>query len=364
MKIDAIILAAGKSERMGENKLILLIDNISLITRTINAFLSVDNINKIIIATDNEFIIDLLDFNNKKIILSKGGCSRTQSVKFALEKSNSDYVLIHDGARPFVSKILIENIIEKTIINNSAIPILPITDSIRKVIENRIVDFVDRTSLFQVQTPQGFNTEQIKLAYKHIKNEIFTDDSEVYAKYIGKPYTVEGELSNKKITFPNDLLGINAKVGYGFDLHKLSYNRKLIIGGVLIPFEKGLVAHSDGDVLIHSIMDSLLGCANERDIGCHFPDNEEKYRDISSLILLKEVKNILNVKNININNISSCIIAQQPKINPYIPNMIENIANCLEIEKAKISISASTTEMVGNIGKGEAISAYTVCSCF
>jgi len=151
------------------------------------------------------------------------------------------------------------------------------------------------------------------------------------------------------------------KIGIGYDVHKLTQNRKLILGGVEIPFEKGLLGHSDADVLIHAIMDSLLGAACLGDIGRHFPDTNDKYKNISSCILLKNVHNIIRQFNFSISNIDCIIIAQAPKVAPYIENMRQNIAQVLEIDLDSINIKATTTEHLGFEGKGEGIAAQAIC---
>ncbi len=150
------------------------------------------------------------------------------------------------------------------------------------------------------------------------------------------------------------------RVGIGYDVHKLVEGRKLILGGVEVPFEKGLLGHSDGDVLLHAICDALLGAVGKGDIGQHFPDADPEYKDISSLILLEKVKGL--IKEYRINNIDSIVIAQEPKLTPYLEKMKENIAKVLKIDKDKINIKATTTEKLGPMGRGEGIAAYAMVS--
>ncbi|MDD4315653.1 MAG: 2-C-methyl-D-erythritol 2,4-cyclodiphosphate synthase [Clostridia bacterium] len=361
MTVDAVIVAAGQSRRMSANKLLYELGASPLIVRTALTFLSVKEIDRIIIVTSDENIIAQLSFDEKFVFVA-GGATRTLSVAAALNISVADIVLVHDGARPFVSASLIRKVIESTVKYGSAVPILPLSDSIRKKESDTLTNFPDRENFCLAQTPQGFDGEKLRRAYADIGKESFTDDSQLFAKFF-TVHTIEGEESNKKITFDNDLLGINARVGNGFDLHRLEEGLPLTLGGVVIPFDKGLVAHSDGDALVHSIMDALLSAAGERDIGCQFPDTDKQYKGISSLILLGKVAEILAQKNIKINNISSVILAEKPKLAGYIPGMADNIANALKIKSSSVSISATTTERTGIIGKGEAIAAYTVCSC-
>lgn len=152
------------------------------------------------------------------------------------------------------------------------------------------------------------------------------------------------------------------RIGHGYDVHRLAENRKCIIGGVEIPYEKGLLGHSDADVLLHAIMDALLGAAALGDIGKHFPDNDNKYKGISSILLLNEVAKVLNEKKYTANNIDATIIAQYPKMAPYILQMRENIAKALNIEVGQVNVKATTTEGLGFTGTGEGIAAHAVCT--
>jgi len=150
------------------------------------------------------------------------------------------------------------------------------------------------------------------------------------------------------------------RVGIGYDVHRLVEGRRLILGGMEVPFGRGLLGHSDGDVLLHAICDALLGAAGKGDIGQHFPDTSPEYKDISSLVLLEKVKGL--IKEYRINNIDSIVIAQEPKLAPYLSKMKENIAKVVKIDKSKINIKATTTEKVGSIGRGEGIAAYAMVS--
>ncbi len=153
-----------------------------------------------------------------------------------------------------------------------------------------------------------------------------------------------------------------SRVGIGYDVHKLVVDRKLILGGVDIPHDKGLLGHSDADVLLHAIADALLGAAALGDIGKHFPDTDERFRGISSLLLLKHVGNLLQEKNFIINNIDATIVAQKPKLLPFIPTMRQNIAETLNLALDDVNIKATTEERLGFTGNEEGISSYAVCS--
>lgn len=361
MSVDAIIVAAGKSRRMSANKLLYELGDTPLIVRTAVTFLRIAEITKIFVVTDDENIKAQLSFDSR-LTFVEGGDTRTQSVKNALWLSSADIVLIHDGARAFVSSDLVKAVIKHTKEYGSAIPVIPLPDSVRSTDGEILTGFPDRKDFCLAQTPQGFDRKKLCQAYAQTGEQTFTDDSQVFA-ILYAPHVIEGEQSNKKITFDHDLLGINARVGNGFDLHRLEDGLTLTLGGVVIPYHKGLAAHSDGDVLVHSVMDALLSAAGERDIGCLFPDNDAQYEGMSSLVLLEKVADILHQKNIKINNISSVILAQQPKLAAYIPKMAANIAAVLKIKSSAVSISATTTEHAGTIGNSQAIAVYSVCSC-
>ncbi len=151
------------------------------------------------------------------------------------------------------------------------------------------------------------------------------------------------------------------RIGYGYDVHKLVENRKLILGGVEIPYEKGLLGHSDADVLVHAVIDSIFGAAALRDIGYHFPDSDERYKGVSSIVLLKETARILNNAGYKIENIDSTIVAQQPKLLPYIPQMIKNMAESLGIKENQINVKGKTEEKLGFTGSCDGMKAHAVC---
>lgn len=154
------------------------------------------------------------------------------------------------------------------------------------------------------------------------------------------------------------------RVGHGYDVHRLTKERRLILGGVEIPHETGLLGHSDADVLCHAIADSLLGAAGKRDIGFHFPDSEEKFRGISSLILLRQVKEMISLDGYSIGNIDATIVAQSPKLAPYVDKMRENISYTLMLDTDRVNIKATTEEKLGFTGRREGISAHSVCIIF
>ena len=205
-------------------------------------------------------------------------------------------------------------------------------------------------------------TELIKRAFEkaYTDNYYGTDDA-VLVERLGKEVSIaRGSYSNIKITTREDL-PLNVRVGMGYDVHKLTEERKLILCGVNIPFEKGLLGHSDADVAVHALMDAMLGAAAMGDIGRHFPDTDERYKGISSIILLKKVKELIDQEGYTVGNVDITIMAQKPKLAPYIEEMRKNVAGVLKLEIGDVNVKATTTEKLGFVGREEGIAAEAVC---
>lgn len=361
---DVIIAAGGFSARMkgAKNKLLLNIHGRSVLENCILPFLKIQGLNKIIIATSLELfeeVNSLSKLMSSKILVTLGGASRTETVKKALKLVESEIVLIHDGARPFVTVDIIERVLESTKKTGGAIPTIPLEDSIISI--NQGIRSACRDNFAKIQTPQGFNTKKIITAYNQTSGN-FSDDSAVYIAYYDTISKVDGAKYNRKITTFDDLLVPECRTGIGFDTHMLVSGRKLILGGIDIPHKLGLLGHSDADVLTHAIMDAILSALGERDIGVQFPDDNKKFKDISSLVLLDSVLDMVKKANMKINNLSAVIIAEKPKLKNYIP-LINNIfQEKLNITVDQIGISATTAEGFGSIGKELAISALATVS--
>ena len=360
MKFDLVVVGAGLSSRAGGNKLKFSLGNTSVLERSIGAFLRIENIEKIIVVLRN----DDLDFgkeikenlNDERIVFALGGKTRAESVLNGLRICSSDAVLVHDGARPFVSEDVILRVMNSVEKYGSGVPALPLADSIRRVKNESVVGEFDRSELYSVQTPQGFLLEDLLKSYENGRE--FTDESLLYTRFIRPAHIVEGSERNLKLTTSGDLTAINARVGIGYDLHKLGLFRKLMLGGIEIPYELGEIAHSDGDVVIHAVIDAILGAIGERDIGTLFPDTDVKYLDADSAFMLADVMNICKRKNFKVMNVNAIVVLEKPKIGDYIPLMKVKLARILEISPDNVTISAKTNEGVGDIGKGFAVSAY------
>ncbi len=349
-KFDVVIVANGVSARMGFDKLAFNLGETTVLNRSIQAFSSLIGVGKIIVVCDR-------DVDAGSAVRVGGGKTRSESVACGLAQVTAPYVLIHDGARPFVTRELIERVARDVIEYGSAVPVIPVVDTV--LCENQPVN---REKYRLVQTPQGFRTEDIKRAYALSNGASETDDSTLYARFIGTPHYTDGETQNKKITRPEDLLGANSFVGTGFDVHKLVFGRPLRLGGITVPCEYGEEAHSDGDVVIHALMDALLAACGLPDIGHLFPENDEKYENVDSTILLREVAAKVADKNRKLLSADIVVLLQKPKIAPYLANMRRTLADVLAVSVEKINLSATTTETIGLIGRNEAVAALAVCN--
>lgn len=369
-KFDVILACGGSGTRcnLGYNKLLLDIGGMTVLQKTLSLFYHED-IEKIIIAynkNDYDIVKNYVGEHNN-IVLCQGGENRTESISNALKFVESEYVMIHDGARPFLPRECLLKAMEDAKTFGSSVLYTNSTDSLRKIFyddsKNLLSSPVDRASIVKIQTPQVFKSEEIKKAYDMAQGQSFTDDATLYEYFVKKTvHLTLGSEANIKITTPEDcqkLVG-NLFIGNGWDTHRLGENRKLILGGIEIPHTKGLIAHSDGDVLVHAIMDAILTAMHERDIGVLFPDTDDKYKDISSIILLEEVMKLVKKHSLKIKSVTAVIMAQKPKLSPYIPLIQQNLAKAMDTNLENVSISATTTEKLGMVGREEGISVSSV----
>lgn len=368
--VYAIIAAAGSGSRAKqcENKIFSLIDGEPVIYKTVKTFDECRLIDKIIITYRNGELDEIksrLTKINKPVYYVLGGDSRFQSIKNALATIDDGITLIHDGARPFIYKETIERCVLSVARYGSGVVASPLVDTILDTDGKGNILSSARVGRYAAKTPQGFMTAEIKRAYALCKDSSkFTDDAGVYCSFIGKCKIVETDEPNKKLTYPEDFkpsTNEELKAGTGFDLHKLTENRKLILGGVEIPHNKGLLGHSDADVLTHAVMDALLSAAAMRDIGYHFNDKSPEFKDISSMVLLSRVMKMLDDAGYKVNNVSAVIMAEKPKMSAYVPKITENLANALGIDKSNVGLTLTTLEGIGTVGREEGIAVQAYC---
>ena len=373
MKCWAIIVAAGRGERAGfaQNKVYMPLGNSTVIETCVEAFRRTgmfEGITVVISEADEELFRSVFGYDSGLKVVY-GGKNRQESVYNGLKSVNEDaqIVAVHDAARPFVTGEIIKATIEGAAAAGSGVISTPVTDTIKQQGEDGIVRTPDRSTLFAVQTPQTFRFDMLKEAHEAARESgyIATDDAALFEYHFGNVnlVTAEGAEKNKKLTYRSDFEmknDIDIRVGHGYDAHRLVEERKLILCGVDVPYEKGLKGHSDADVAIHALMDAMLGAAALGDIGRHFPDSDPQYKGISSMLLLEIVRARLAENGYAVSNVDITIIAQRPKLAAYIGQMRSNVAETLKIAEDRINVKATTTEKMGFEGSGEGISSHAV----
>lgn len=353
MRISVVIPAAGKGRRAGfsENKIFhLLPDGRTVLERAASAFFPFAD--EVIIAADPAEEGRVRALFGSRVRVVTGGKTRTDSVRRALETATGEIVLVHDAARPYVSEAVIRDCIASVKKYGSGIPALPTADTVCAA-EGGEMTFSYGKTLFAVQTPQGFYTEDLRRAYRLAKGE-YADDSAVYAAFCRPPRLCAGGAENRKLTFAADFPPRYA-VGEGFDCHAFAAGRKLVLGGVEIPHDRGLLGHSDADVLTHAVMDALLSGVGEGDIGVQFPDTDPAYRGISSMLLLERVMQIVARKGRRVESLSAVLMAEKPKLKNFLPAIAENLAAAVGIPY--VGLSVTTLEGLGFVGREEGICA-------
>ncbi len=381
MKIHVILAAGGSGVRMGAgiNKVFLNLQGIPVLKRSILLFNGIAD--SMTIVCREEDLPDAKEIASGctvsfPVVFTAGGKTRQESVMNGLKTlpaSGDDIVLIHDAARCMTPADVIRRVVDSCMLYGSGVPAIPAVNTMKYAAdEHTVTCTVDRSGLYEIQTPQGFRFEPLMGASVRAENDGFsvTDDASVMEHSGEKVYIVRGSKMNIKITEKEDLAIAGAllsgglplyRTGSGYDVHRLTENRKLILCGVEIPHHLGLLGHSDADVAIHALMDAMFGAASLGDIGRHFPDNDDRYRGISSMLLLEEtVKKIISA-GYRFVNADITIIAQRPKISPFIPDMIRNVCRVLGCPEDQINIKATTTEKLGFEGREEGISAQAVC---
>ncbi len=362
--ITAVICGAGSGSRAGfsQNKLLEEYEGIPVLSRTLSPFVDLTEIDEILITcspTDTGAFEGLIATLPKARLVA-GGQTRTQSVLNALREAKGEIVLVHDGARPFLSKQSVLDCIAGVRKFGSAVCALPSTDTVALCDGGRISSVPARDDVYTLQTPQGFYTKELLAAYEQAEcdNRAFTDESGIYAAYVAPPHIYLGERTNRKLTYREDFLSVK-RVGFGIDTHAFGAERDYItLAGVKIPSKSGLIAHSDGDVLVHAVMDALLSAAGLKDIGYYFPDSSDEFRDADSMKLLQRVVRIVKDEGLKVGNISVSVLAETPRLAPHIDGMKQSLANALELPPSAVGIAAGTNEKLGYVGEGKGITVY------
>lgn len=391
-----VITAAGSSSRMGtgSKKEYISLQGGTVLSTAASVFLNTAHFDAVVVTVPsggeedarNALFADgkikeLLD--GTKLLFTQGGATRQQSVYNGLECLSKNFcdikedavVLVHDAARPFVTAKIVTDTINAAREYGASVPAVSVVDTQKEICADGTINrHLVRSELKAVQTPQGFLLKPLIECHKkaRLAPKEFTDDTEIwdcFPEITGgkKVHIVEGDVCNKKITYREDLADLregalmNIRTGFGTDLHRLVEGRKFVLGGIVIPSAKGEEAHSDGDVLLHAIADSLLGASGLGDIGTYFPPEDPQWKDADSKTLLKKIWADVKKEGWSLQNLDCVLEFEQPKFIPYRKAVIESIASVLEVEPSRIFVKAKTNEKLDAVGRGEAVKAY--CSC-
>lgn len=368
-----LIPAAGRGQRMGGDvpKQYLPIDGRPLLAHTLERLATSERIHAIIVAIhpeDQARYDDIAPAIGPKLRPPvMGGGQRADSVEKALGclETEDEIVLVHDAVRPWVSDRLIRAVVDATITHGAAIAAVSVTETVKQVAHGVVISTPDRGQLMNAQTPQGFRRSWLEEAYAARDPQQPATDESVLVEACGHHvHVVEGEYGNVKVTTPQDLPEptslMSLRTGQGYDVHAFAEGRPLILGGVDIPSPRGLAGHSDADVLTHAIIDALLGAVALGDVGQLFPDTDDAYAGISSLLLLQEVSRRLQAMGARIINIDTVVMAQRPKLAAHTRQIAQTLAATLAIDAAAVSVKATTTERLGFVGREEGIAAQAV----
>lgn len=361
---------------MGFDKLSFDLGGETVLERSVRAFDECPEVDELVLVTgaSGENAERAAARCKKPVQLVRGGATRAESARNGVAAAHGALVAVHDAARPFVSGEVIAAVLKAAARCGAAAPAVPVKDTIKQAKGGSgktvpagcmVEDTPDRSTLYAVQTPQCFDRAAYLAALDEARARLVTDDCSLF-ELTGRPVElVQGDYANIKITTREDLPrakngGKKMRIGHGYDVHRLVEGRKLILGGVEVPYEKGLLGHSDADVLAHAVMDAVLGAAALGDIGQHFPDTAEEYAGADSLVLARRVAEIVAAQGWRIENIDATILCQRPKLAPYIPVMREKLAAAFGLPVEAVSVKATTEEHLGFTGEGLGIAAHAV----
>lgn len=381
MKITSVlIVAAGRGHRFGAEfpKQYLKLGGVPVLRRTAKAFLSHPEISsvRVVIHPDD---IDLYEDAVAGLDLLSpvwGGKERQDSVRLglqALAEEAPDAVLIHDGARPFVSPDLISRVLKGLDQGMGVVPTLPLTDTIKRAIDGQIISTEDRTRLWRAQTPQGFDFPTILDAHEKQAGRSLTDDSAICEETGIEVLSVEGDSQNIKITTPRDLeddrqgqlkesCKMEIRTGQGYDVHRFEAGSSVTLCGLEIPHTASLAGHSDADAGLHALTDALLGAIGEGDIGHFFPPSDEKWRGVASDVFVRHAVNLITNRGGRVVNVDITLICEAPKIGPHRIDMKNRVADILGVPPGRVNVKATTTEKLGFTGRREGIAANAIAT--
>ena len=353
----------------------------SILQRSVDAFVAHERITDLIVALPDDLAVHVpvyLRSRPKSIEVVEGGPRRQDSVAraFSHVAHGAEIVVVHDAARPLVSNAVITRTIDAAVEHGAAIAAVVATDTVKKADERRfVVDTLPRGRIFLAQTPQAFRTSILREALASGSNAADVTDDAALVEWTGhRVRLVDGDPRNLKITTVDDLaiaerfiLDRSARdarstlrVGNGYDLHRFVPGRRLVLGGVVIPFDKGLAGHSDADAVCHAVADAILGAAGAGDIGCHFPDSDPAWKDADSIALLTRAAELIAARGYAVFNIDVVVITERPKLAPHAEAMRASVARAIGITPEQVSVKGKTNEGVDSLGAGESLAVHAV----
>ena len=384
MQVAAIIAAGGRGVRFGADrpKQFLDIGGRSILELSVAALAASDRIQEIVVALPRDHVDTgakaLRQAIGRPLVVVAGGARRQDSVAnaFAKASKDADIVLIHDAARPFVTRDVIDRAIDGAERHGAAIAAIGVRDTVKQAGDafadgSRLIRAtIPRDSVFLAQTPQAFRRDILARALDEGKDVDATDEA-MLVERLGVPvHVVEGDARNVKVTTPEDLEKARSeddgfgrrlmRIGHGYDLHRLVSGRPLILAGVTIPFELGLDGHSDADIVCHAVTDAILGAAGAGDIGRLFPDTDPRWKGANSIQLLEGAVARVRDASYRVSNVDVTVIAQKPKLLPYLDQMRANLAAALGVDPSAVSVKGKTNEGVDSMGRGESMSCHAV----
>ena len=373
-KITVIVLAAGKSERFGQNKILYELDGVPVIIKTLKTIYQLSNVENVIVVCSKENIKKINDILNNEnfqtnTVTVLGGITRMESLLKAVNYCDmnnilDEIIIVQDAARPNATLELYQKGIESLDNYHAVVPGIKPNDTVKIIDNNNIViKTMNRESIMNIQTPQFFD-RKVLVDNINLKKDLLnlTDDSSIFDDSSTQVKIIKGTHENLKITNKSDIdfFHQNIKYGIGFDIHKLIPHKYLTLGGIKIDYPFKLEGHSDGDALIHSIIDSILGACGLGDIGHYFSSEDTSFKDIDSQIMLSEIKEMVYKKGFEILHIDNTIIAQQPRMNNHLKKMKINLSKTLDLNVNNINIKSTTTDHLGIIGSEKAIAAQSI----
>ncbi len=374
-QVVCVVPAAGSGVRMGtgDKKQFRPVEGRPMLATTISRLAASGQIGSFVVAVspcDEKRVSRLLlDFSG--IRLTAGGATRQQSVFNALKVLPSDcrWVLVHDAARPWVRPSLISRVLSRAAEVGAAVPGLPANETLKMVNDrDMIVRTLSRQGVYLIQTPQAFERYLLENAHDLARAQGFaaTDDAALVERLGHDVAVVEGHLTNVKVTHARDLCDQSGwlRTGMGYDAHRFDPDRPLYLGGIHIADSPGLAGHSDADVLLHAVMDAILGATGQGDIGEHFPPGDAQFKDISSRILLERVMALVTSRGWQVRSIDITVVAEKPRLTSHRQDIRLELANMLGLHESRVNVKATTTEGMGFTGRGEGIEAYCVANVY